>query len=80
MFQRPCQYRFALGIPDQGVHSTRFLGLAFVDLFLTVVGSYLISMYTKKDFYNVFTVVFLLGIFLHWLFCVPTALNRMLGI
>ena len=76
---RLCKYKHALGIPEQGVHSTRFAGVAIVDVMMTVAGAFMISRVSGFPFVNVTVILFLLGIFLHWLFCVSTTLGRTLG-
>ena len=42
-----CPYKFVLGIPGQGFHSTRFMGLALND-FLGTIGLALITTYFFK--------------------------------
>jgi hypothetical protein len=73
-----CQYANLLGIPHQGVHKYRIAGLAFVDVFLTFLGSLLIAIWLRKPFLPVFLFFFILGIFLHRLFCVKTTLDTLL--
>jgi hypothetical protein len=38
-----CKYKDIFGIPGKGVHSYRFFNIAIVDVFLTLVLSYLLS-------------------------------------
>lgn len=85
---RLCQYRDIGGIPGKGIHQYRFLGMAAFDLFATLIGCLLLY-YMFQKFGNLFVrkirlwviivVVFSLGIFTHWLFCVPTTINKWLS-
>jgi hypothetical protein len=78
-----CKHKDIFGVPKEGIHKPRFLGMAFWDLFFTLVGACLIVWGFKRKF-NVMNVsiafvgLFLLGQFLHWLFCVKTAFLRMI--
>jgi hypothetical protein len=86
--KRLCQYANILGIPGQGVHSIRIFNIAVVDVLLTFVLAYFIyKMLNKKsshpwyinlNFWIILGLCFLVGIAMHWLFCVDTAVNRFL--
>lgn len=71
-----CKYKNALGEPKKGIHSYRFLGMAIMDVIMTIIGAFLISYFSGVHF--VYTVVglFLLGIVLHRMFCVDTTIDR----
>lgn len=71
-----CQYKDIFGKPNEGAHKHRLFGVAAVDLIGTVVISYLIARWLKKSFWLIFIIAMLLGVFLHKLFCVDTALNK----
>jgi len=73
-----CQYKDALGKPNKGVHSIRFLGVAIVDVIMTIVVALLISYIFKLRFWVVCIVLFILGIILHRLFCVRTTVDKLL--
>lgn len=62
-----CQYKNIFGVPGQGLHKYRILGVAFVDLLLTVIVAYLIG-----DFWKSLIILLFLSIFIHLLFCVDT--------
>lgn len=62
-----CQYKHSLGVPGQGIHSTRIFGFAFWDIFFTIIVGYYFGGIKGV------ILLFLLGTFLHWLFCVETA-------
>ena len=67
-----------LGVPKKGVHSFRIFNIAIVDVVLTIIAAFLISYYMKYRFWKVLLVLFLLGVFLHWVFCVNTTINSFL--
>lgn len=75
-----CQFKDIFGRPGQGVHSYRLFGVAVVDVVLTLMAAFLIKWIKPQYNLAVVTVaLFLLGIFMHWLFCVDTAFNRFLA-
>lgn len=73
-----CKYKNALGIPNKGLHSYRFFGLAIFDVLATILGAFFISYFFKISFFYTTLFAFLLGIFLHRLFCVRTTIDKLL--
>lgn len=73
-----CQYKNSLGIPHQGIHSHRFMGLAILDVIGTFVGGLLIAYLFKLSYFWTCISLFVLGIFLHRLFCVRTTIDKIL--
>jgi ABC-type spermidine/putrescine transport system permease subunit I len=73
-----CKYKNILGVPGKGVHSYRIFNIAIVDVILTLIVAYIIAYIFKKSFFWVSVIVFLLGIFLHRLFCVRTTVDKLL--
>ena len=73
-----CKYKNALGIPNEGIHSYRFLGLAIVDVIMTIILAILISYLFKISFLYTSISIFVLGIILHRLFCVRTTIDKLL--
>lgn len=73
-----CKYKDALGIPKQGIHSFRIFNIAVADVLLTIVGAYLISFFSKWNFWYTLICFFLLGIVLHKVFCVRTTIDKLL--
>ena len=71
-------HKSIFGDPGQGVHSIRFFGVAFVDLAATVLAAALIAWGFKTGFLVTLLVLVLLGIIVHKLFCVDTALNKLI--
>ena len=73
-----CKYKNALGVPDTGIHSYRFMGVAIADVIMTLIGAYLISYFFKLSFLRTSAFLFILGIILHRLFCVRTTVDKLL--
>jgi len=73
-----CKYRDSLGVPKQGIHSYRFLGVAIMDVIFTIIGAWIISYFSNKSFLFTMIFLFLLGIILHRLFCVRTTVDKLL--
>jgi hypothetical protein len=73
-----CQYKNALGVPNQGIHSYRFFGVAIADVIMTILGAILISYFFKTPLMYTTICLFILGIFLHKLFCVRTTIDKLL--
>lgn len=78
MINRLCKYRDALGVPGQGVHAYRFMGVAIVDVVLTVIAAAVIAVVTGWPFIYVLTGLFVVGIIMHRLFCVRTTVDKLL--
>jgi len=75
-----CQFKNVLGQPGKGVHAARFAGLALNDLLGTLALAWLLQKFTKLSLPVAFVVMFGIGMLLHWLFCVDTAVMRALKI
>lgn len=73
-----CKYKNLLGIPNKGIHSYRFLGLAIFDVIMTVILAIFISYFFKIPFVYTSIPLFILGIILHRLFCVRTSIDKFL--
>lgn len=73
-----CKYKDFLGEPNKGIHSYRFLGVAIADVIMTFIGALYISYLFKISFIKTLFVLFILGIFLHKLFCVKTTIDKLL--
>lgn len=73
-----CAYKDALGVPGQGVHSYRIFNVAVVDVALTFVLAYFVSWLFDTTYLLAVLMSFGAGIFLHWLFCVKTTINKLL--
>lgn len=71
-----CKYRDIFGKPPR---ETRFLNIAVPDMIAVIVAAYLITYFMYGNdfmkFLFVFTILIIIGIVVHRLFCVNTALN-----
>ena len=73
-----CKYKNSLGVPGKGVHK-HILGIAYVDVISTIVGGIILSfIFPKISVWYIILFLFLLGIFLHRLFCVETTVDRLI--
>ena len=78
MWNGLCKYKNSLGVPGKGVHK-HILGIAYVDVISTIVGGIILSfIFPKVSVWYIILFLFLLGIFLHRLFCVETTVDRLL--
>lgn len=83
---RPCQYADSLGSPGTGFHQSR-LNLPFTTKTIALwdtVGTIVIVIILILAFglspIKVILITGILTVALHWLFCVPTAGNKMIGL
>jgi hypothetical protein len=78
MWNGLCKYKNSLGVPGKGVHK-HILGIAYVDVISTIVGGIILSfIFPKISVWYIILFLFLLGIFLHRLFCVETTVDRLI--
>lgn len=76
-----CKYQNLLGKPNEGIHKTRIFGFALNDIILTLILTLIICyLFKTKKFVLILLILFLLGEFLHLLFCVNTKFINLLGI
>jgi fatty acid desaturase len=73
-----CKYRYIFGKEKEGVHRYRIFNIAIVDLLGTILGAWILAKWLQQSFWLIFVIVFLLGIILHRLFCVPTTITKFL--
>lgn len=71
-----CKYKNALGEPGKGVHSYRVFDIAVVDVVLTILLGYGVSWVLNTSFLWTLIAVFLIGIVVHWIFCVDTTIGK----
>ena len=76
----PFPYANILGKPNTGVHSIRIFGLAFVDIFLTMIASVVMAEALKINVVLSFVLWFVLGEALHYAFGVKTAFLEKINI
>jgi hypothetical protein len=75
-----CPYRYALGIPGQGVHSTRFLGFAVFDWVATFLLAGFTAFITKTGFLSNLFFWFIIGEILHYYYGTQTAFLTLVGL
>ena len=75
-----CPYKALFGSPGKGPHAHRIFGYALVDTLATVLAALIITLFTEYSFIVVFTVLFILGEYLHYIFGVQTTVLTNLGI
>lgn len=73
-----CKYKDTFGKPRTGIHSLRFLDVAVWDVVMTIIVSVGVSLLFNIRVVYTMAFVFLLGIFLHRLFCVQTKIDTLL--
>ena len=75
-----CPYKYILGIPGKGFHSTRFMGLALNDTLGPIGLDLLTSWIFNINIWLSLIVWFISGEVLHYMFGVQTAFLSMIGI
>jgi hypothetical protein len=73
-----CKYKDIFGKPKEGAHSYRIFNIAIVDLVLTILAAYLLSIFTGYKFIYTLLFMFILGIISHRIFCVRTTIDKLL--
>ena len=74
-----CKYKDIFGIPGKGFHSVRLMDVALGDYIGTILLAILMSHVTKYPLVLTTIFMFILGLVLHILFCVPTSASKFLG-
>jgi len=75
-----CPYANIFGEPNTGVHSIRILGIAIIDVILTVIVAFITTYFSGLPFLLSFIDWFFLGETLHFFFGTPTAFLKILGL
>lgn len=75
-----CKYRDIFGKAGEGFHKTRILDTAAGDYFGTILLAIIFSYFTKVPLVLATILMFVLGVILHWMFCVPTGAVKWLGL
>lgn len=70
-----CKYKDIFGKPKEGVHSYRIMNIAVIDLALTLIGAYILSILLGITYWKTAVGLLILGIFAHLLFCVDTTVT-----
>ena len=74
-----CKYKDIFGKVGEGIHSYRIFNIAIVDVLFTILGAYVIKLFTPNyHFFIILLILFIIGIILHHLFCVRTPIDKFL--
>jgi hypothetical protein len=73
-----CKYKDIFGKPNQCAHSCRIFNIAIVDVLLTILAAYILSIFTGYKFVYTLIFIFILGIISHRIFCVRTTIDKLL--
>lgn len=73
-----CQYKDIFGKPGVDLHSYRLFGVAIVDVIFTIMLGLFISQRYEYQLSNVLVILFIMGIIAHRIFCVETAVDKIL--
>lgn len=75
-----CQYSEIFGRVGEGAHSYRIFNIAVVDVVLTVLLGLVMKwlIMPKTSIVVILSVLFLVGIVLHRIFCVRTTIDRLI--
>jgi hypothetical protein len=72
-----CKYKYSLGVPARGAHF-HVGGIAIVDMLMTIIAAVILARMTNQNVIAIFILLMILATFLHWYFCVPTALTSLI--
>jgi len=73
-----CKYKDIFGKPNTGIHSYRLFDLALVDIAVTLLAVYAISLYFDFSFWYTLAVILIIMVISHRLFCVRTTTDKWL--
>jgi hypothetical protein len=73
-----CPFKNLFGVPGEGFHSMRFMGIAVGDTIGTFILAWIVAAMTKWDYLPTLISLFILGEILHWYFCVDTTVMKYL--
>ena len=72
-----CKYKNIFGKVNEGLHSFRIFDIAIIDVLLTFFTAFIIKKFNSKyNYYIILLLLFILGIFLHRIFCVKTTIDN----
>ena len=74
-----CKYKNILGEPGKGAHKYRIFNIAIVDVLLTIITAFIIHLFNPNfNFLIILSILFIIGIILHRIFCVRTTIDKLL--
>jgi uncharacterized protein YqhQ len=74
-----CKYNDFFGEVNTGIHSYRIFNIAIFDVIFTFLAAFIIHLIIPNyNYYIILFFLFILGIILHYIFCVKTTINKLL--
>ena len=73
-----CPYKNLFGKPGEGIHSYRIANIAILDIMVTMIFAYMLSVIFAMSFWKILGSLFFLGIVIHRQFCVRTTIDKWL--
>ncbi len=74
-----CKYKDIFGKPGEGIHSFRIFDISVLDVLVVVFLAYIIQLSVPSfSFIYILIILFIIGIFVHRLFCVRTTIDKLL--
>lgn len=73
-----CQYKNTFGEVGTGIHSYRIFNIAYMDVIITIICSLTIAWIFKWNYIYTTICIFILGIWMHHIFCVRTTVDKLL--
>lgn len=73
-----CKYKNLFGEPGTGIHKYRFMGISILDVAITIILALIIAWWMKWSMLYTVVGFFIVGIIVHRMFCVRTALDKLL--
>ena len=67
-----------IGVPNVGIHSYRIFNIAYMDVIVVLLGSIWIAWIMNWSYIKTIVGMFILGIIVHRMFCVRTAVDKFL--
>jgi hypothetical protein len=64
--------------PDTGIHKYKIFGIAIVDVVLTIIAAFILSIVFKVKFIYMLVILFIIGIISHRAFCIRTPVDKWL--
>ena len=76
-----CKYKDIFGKPNEGAHKIRIFKVALVDSGLTILVAIIIAFifkFTFLEFTILLSIIIILGILVHRLYCVNSTINKLI--
>jgi hypothetical protein len=73
-----CKYKNLFGLVGQGIHAFKIYGISVWDTLIVLICAIIIAWVSKWSYLYTIIGLFIIGIFFHRLFCVRTAVDKLL--